>query len=137
MTGAAKIRLRSDASARSARGLAVGAVAGGAWLHDAATTMAAATVERKRAARVPPLLERIERLEDAVECGDVDLRGRVPFTPRKRLAVLARERDLLLLVLVELDGDCQLRGFESGRGRFLLETCRPRRGERGQQRLHF
>src|SRR5688500_9652048 len=58
MTGALKMRLRSDASARSARGLGLGAVAGAAWLQPVATRRLAA------ATRATALARRSRRHED-------------------------------------------------------------------------
>src|SRR5262245_5141110 len=92
MTGAVKMRSRSRASSRSR-------LDGPAAPRR--NTAAARTAPAGRAAREPPLLERVDRLGDGIEGGGVDLRGaRVAVAARKRVGAFAPERDLLVLVLV-------------------------------------
>src|SRR6476659_7790297 len=115
MTGALKMRSRSRASARS-------------FLEGPA----AAPISRTAAKTM--LLERIQRLDDAVERGGVDLCGAlVAVAARESVGPLFREGDLLLLALVELHRGGEVGGVESRR--LVGEAGGPRIGQRRDERV--
>src|SRR5829696_893363 len=132
------MRSRSAASTCSARAFGLGVVAGGAWVQPATSTRpaadprAAALAPSPRKSRRPAIklrdlcgvmafviqppapavtsLQRIERLDDRVKGGGVDLCCRcITFAAREGVGALPRESDLLLLLAVfELDRGGQL-----------------------------
>src|SRR5262249_31477305 len=140
ITDAWKMRFRSDTSARSAR------------RGDATTARTHRPHSNKDHkdcvifvvfvifvpfpwARAVTLLHRVDRFLDRGELTGVEFRGAgVPFAPREDVGSPARERHLLLLLAVlVLDGDAQLRCFEARGGLAVREAVGACVGERGEQ----